>query len=362
MMHQNDLGALVITRSHDVRYLTGLGQENDTNPVCCIILRDESPRLVVSDSHSTMYLHGALSSSMETYPMGISNEWCPNDYPIFWDTVANVLSESGVADSIIGLQQDHVSVNEFSYLRRRLPDAGFADISDVLWRARQIKDPGEIEAIRAAVRIAEIGVRTGMEIVVPGKPLADAAVEIEAAMRNAGGQLHGVRAALMSSRRASIPCDRVESGRVQNCDLIIIDVTVSSNGYFAEVSRTVSTDHPDKTQRRLFRAVLTAVETLENTISPGIPIADAARRAHRSLKKLCPNDSLVGSMGCSIGLDVREPPQISMSGRGVFREGMVFSVHPTCQFGPSACAKIGDILLVTNNGCESLSHLLRETM
>ena len=91
-------------------------------------------------------------------------------------------------------------------------------------------------------------------------------------------------------------------------------------------------------------------------------IADAARRAHRSLKKLCPNDSLVGSMGCSIGLDVREPPQISMTGRGVFRERMVFSVHPACQFRPSACAKIGDILLVTNNGCESLSHLLRETM
>jgi Xaa-Pro aminopeptidase len=262
---------------------------------------------------------------------------------------------------MIGLQQEWLSVRDFEGLKQSLPDAGFKDFSSVMWRLRQIKDAAEIDAITQAVSIAEIGIRTALEIVSPEKSESDASVEIEAAMRGVGGQRKGIRAAVISGPNARFPFTHPSSRRISFDAPVVIDITVSHNGYFAEVARTVHLGTPSAEHRSLFEENLRISKKIEENIVPGITIDELVKRVTDDMGKSFPQ-GVVNPIGSSIGLDLREPPHIMSGNSTALREGMVLSIHPSCYYPSIGSTKIADVLHVTEDSCENLSQLARETM
>ncbi|MFX0107671.1 MAG: M24 family metallopeptidase, partial [Candidatus Hodarchaeota archaeon] len=201
-MRTEGVEALVVTRRQDVYYLTGYDSPTLTLPVACIITEDAQPQLIMSRMQKEALGQDALLADIRAIDDEPFNEWGNYRSVMFWDTIVAVLDNLGLKGGMVGLQQERLSVKEFDYIKTQASEAGFKDISSLLWRVRQTKDDAEIEAIRKAVKIAEIGIRTALEVANPGKTEIDASIEIEAAMRAAGGQLRGIRAAVLSGPRA----------------------------------------------------------------------------------------------------------------------------------------------------------------
>jgi Xaa-Pro aminopeptidase len=67
-------------------------------------------------------------------------------------------------------------------------------------------------------------------------------------------------------------------------------------------------------------------------------------------------------MGNSIGLDLHEPPYIVPGIQQSLREEMVFYIYPTGFVPGVGIVKMADVVLITEDGCENLTSLARETI
>jgi len=361
-MKSENVEALLVTRRQDVRYLTGYESPTNTLPTGCVIIVDEQPQLVMSNLQHEALGQESIMARVHTLDDKPFDEWGLYRSSMFWDSIVKILEDSGVQNSMIGLQQERLSVREFEHLKTKIPGAGFRDLSSLLWRLRQIKDDAEIEAIRKAVKIAEIGIRTALEIVTPGKTEADASVEIEAAMRAAGGQPRGIRAAVLSGKRGRFPFAQPTANRIGGNEPVVIDVTVSESGYFSEVARTLHTGIPTEPQQKAYDAVLRACKAAEDKMAAGTNVSDVYGRVAKKLGKKTPIGSFLQPLGNSIGLDLQEPPLMVSFSKASLREGMVVSLHPTYYHEGVGAAKLADMLLITSRGYKNLSTITRETM
>jgi Xaa-Pro aminopeptidase len=361
-MRRDEIDSLIVTRRQDVQYLTGFQSGGYNIPIGCIISEGRQPHLILSDALQSATIGEPIQGIVRAFNTDASEDWFRAHGNAFWDEVFSVLNEIGLTRGMIGLQHDWLSVREFEKIKTSLPEAGFRDFSQALWKLRYIKDSAEIDAIRQAVEVAEIGVRTALEIVAPSKSEDEASLEIEATMRGAGGQQRGIRAAVLSGAHARFPTAQPGPDRIKTEDFVVLDITVSHSGYFAEVARTIHLGKPSNRQRALYDTILHALKTGERVMKPDVSIEEAAAQILKKVGRGFFPDIFVQPLGSSIGLDLHEPPYISPNSQYSFREGMVFTLHPTAYLPEAGSAKVADVVLVTHNGLENLGSLARETI
>lgn len=361
-MQHEGIDAVVITRPSNIRYVTGYDLPSHEVPAACIVADDARPILIVSEQQTDGVCPESVMAEVMTYSRHEFNDWNFPQGSDFWPRIVEIVRDLGVDRGTLGLERNWLSVREFDSLKSLLPDAGFVDFSKILWRLRQIKDAAEIEAIRQAVRVAEIGIRTGLEIIDIGKSETEMSLEIESVMRGAGGQLRGIRAAVLVGNHGRLPFARPGSARVAADDLVVIDVTVSFAGYFAELARTVHAGHPSADQRSLFEFALNTVDDIEKKLELGAGLGDVATRTLQNARRRGPDYVLSLPLGSSIGLDLREPPFIDPSSTSSVREGCVLSIRPVCFNTAHGTAKIADMFLMSHNRRENLASLSRETL
>ncbi len=359
LMQRESINAMIVTRNADVHYLTGYENPDDSLPAACIVVEGESPVLVISNQQLAGLNNESILTKAITFNPDPENEGDSSRGSNFWTRIADLMSDSRVDSAMIGLQYGHLTLRDFDAIKSFLPQAGFKDITDSLWRLRQIKDAAEIDMIRQATRIAEIGLRTALEAVVPGKSEVQVSVEIEAAMRAAGGQSRGIRAVVLTGTRPYRPFAVPTLDRISENSMVLIDVTVSCGGYFSEVARTLHVGTPSETQRALFRYVIDKRQSLVQHIAPGVSIGELVSKVLKSSNK---DATMCDTLGNSIGLDLREPPLIVRNSTTSIREGMVFSLHPSFFISEAGAVKVADVVVVNSKGCEVLSSVSSETM
>jgi Xaa-Pro dipeptidase len=361
-MRREEIEVLLVTRRQDVQYLTGYQYHGVNAPIGCLITEDHQPQLILPDKQELISSRDSVMAKIRTFNETISESWSRTRDTAFWNKITGILKELGLTGGMIGLQHDWLSVQEFEKLKQALPEAGFKDFSAGLWKLKNIKDAAEIDAIRKAVNISEIGIRTALELVATGKSEEQVSLEIESAMRGAGGQQRGIRAAVLSGAQAHLPFTEPGATRISHDQLVVLDITVSHSGYFGEVARTIHLGKPSDKQRKLFEYVINASRLLEKRLKPEAQIKDVAEKTLKKLGKNFPPDTIVQPFGNSIGLDLFEPPYIMPDVQQSLRKGMVFSIHPT-GFAPGVGAvKIADVVLITDDGFENFTSLARETM
>ncbi len=360
-MRRDDLDALLVTRSQDVHYLTGYYNPLHDIPVGCLLSLGQQPTLLLSELQYEAILKENFMSKIVQFSEDASGSRHPSHSESFWKKLLDVIMEDGIQNGMLGLQLEWLAVRDFERLKTALPNAGFKDFSSQLWRLRQIKGPTEIAAISEATKIAEIGVRTALEVVYPGKTEVEASIEIESAMRAAGGQLRGIRAAILTGTSAKFPFAQPSTHRISNDEPVVVDITVSQDGYFAEVARTIQTSSPNKEQRALFECNLTVADGLEENLTPNASIGEIMDSVMSEAGDDCCK-MLIQPVGNGIGLDLQEPPSLSSGSDVILREDMVISLHPTCYSKNAGTTRISDVLQVTSNGCKRLTSLAKETM
>ncbi len=362
LMRNEGIDGIIVTRPSNVQYLTGYGQTRDDMPVACVLGTDSLPVLIIPDGLLVSLPSDSVLGNAVGYSRHEYNYWDFSLESDFWQCISEVVRGASLADGEIGLELNWLSVREFEGLKKLLPDAGFRDFSQQLWHLRSVKDAAEIDAIVQAVRIAEIGMRTALELVRAGESEMAASLESESAMRRAGGQQRGIRAAVLCGAHARDPQAQPGMTRISAKDIVVIDVTVSLAGYFAEISRTCHPTTPSVHQRRLFEYSTTLLETLADGLSAGEAIGPVVERSVRMCHQSLPECTVNEPLGSSIGLDLHEPPFIESACDSVLRENAVVSLRPTCSLSDAGTVQIADMYLVTRDRLHRLSRVSLETL
>jgi Xaa-Pro aminopeptidase len=242
-------------------------------------------------------------------------------------------------------------------LESALNQAQFIDGDEILWQARSVKSPEEIEIIEEAVQIAEIGIRAGIDTIREGIRECELAGAIIDAVISAGG--HGLYAvpAVVSSGERWERCEEFPTEkRIRRGELVNIDEGPLFRGYYGEFARMLMIGKPDDDQKRLYQVTYRAhCETIKS-IRPGMTAAQAAAVSKQIFEAEGYSEFAEYGTGHGLGMSSAEPPWLSPDDNTVLQPGMVLAVEPAVFLPGVGGCRFEDDIVVTEDGCRQLSR------
>jgi Xaa-Pro dipeptidase len=227
------------------------------------------------------------------------------------------------------------------------------DVTGELQSARGVKDGDELEAIRAAITVADAGQAAARAAFRTGSSELEVWTETRAAMETAAGSRIPVLADLVTGARTADAGGPPGERRIEAADLLLVDLVPRVGAYWGDSCATIALGDPDETLRRTHAAALEALEAAKAAIRPGVRAGDvdgAARSVVESVGGSYPHHS-----GHGLGLTVHEEPRIVPGSEHVLEAGMVVALEPGA-YGDGWGLRVEQILLVTDDGHEVLSR------
>jgi Xaa-Pro aminopeptidase len=342
------LSGLVITPGYDLRYLVGSRAQTFERLTALVLPADGSAPTVVVPRLEL----AALRESAVTEIGAVVQDWVDGENP--YELVARALRGPGTGPVTVAVTDSMTALH-------LLPLAGVLGAvpvlaTDVLRTLRMIKDPAEIDALRkAGAAIDRVHARVP-EFLVPGRTEADVAADIAEAIVAEG---HSEVAFIIvgSGPNGADPHHECSDRELQVGDIVVVDIGGPyAPGYNSDSTRTYSIGEPDAETARRYAVLQRAQAEAVGAVRPGVTAGsvDAAARDVLAAEGLA--EVFVHRTGHGIGLSVHEEPYIVAGNEITLEPGMAFSVEPGIYFPGHWGARIEDIVIVTEDGVESVNQ------
>jgi Xaa-Pro aminopeptidase len=219
---------------------------------------------------------------------------------------------------------------------------------------RMVKDPGELETMAEAQRIAGLGMDRARELLRPGVTAHEIATEALYTMLRAGAEKTstpvwvnlGLDTCMLHGRQSPQPLGMGE--------LAIIDLTPQLEGYCANLARTFVLGEPDGRQRAMLTAYAAAVVAVREVMRPGATMTDLDTRAGEVFTEHGLAEHQVYGIGHGIGLRFEETPAptiIPPHKNVPLRVGMTVTIgHPVLALPGFSGVRFEDVYRVASDG------------
>ncbi|HTS96233.1 MAG TPA: Xaa-Pro peptidase family protein [Streptosporangiaceae bacterium] len=345
------LAALLLTPGPDLRYLTGYDAHQLERLTCLAVPAAPgggAPFLVVP----RLELPAAQASPAGGLGLEII-PWEETD-----DPYALVAARLGLAGGRVGLS-DRMWALMVLGLRDALPGTGQALASTALRELRVSKTPAEIAALRAAgeaidrVHARVPGwLRAGRTERQVAADIADAIIE--------EGHSRVDFTIVGSGPNAASPHHEVSDRKLGRGDAVVVDIGgTMPSGYCSDCTRTYVIGTPPPEFAAYYRVLQDAQQAACAAVRPGVSAEAVDAAAREPITAAGYGDYFVHRTGHGIGLECHEDPYIVSGNAEPLRPGMAFSIEPGIYPGPHG-ARIEDIVVCTEQGCERLNQASRE--
>lgn len=273
------------------------------------------------------------------------------------DDVVRYLSEIGSDSRRVAVEYVNPSITQ-ALLQRGVE---VMDGVELVGRARRMKSPDEIECMRWAIAVAELGIAKVRASVRPGITEAQLWGLLNYTNLANNGDWHDGRM-LASGPRTNPWYQEATDRRVEAGDLVGFDTDmIGPYGYCADVSRTVfcGPGRPSRRQREIYRLAKAEIDHNLTLMRPGITLNEIQAQAFQ-----VPEEFHQQAYTCVIhGVGMSdEYPRVNPRFRGatpydgVLEPGMVVCVESYMgAVGERDGVKLEEQVLITEHGVEKLS-------
>jgi Xaa-Pro dipeptidase len=220
----------------------------------------------------------------------------------------------------------------------------------------------EIGAMRQAVKIAERALAATLPKIRAGMTEREVAAELVVQTLRAGSDADLPFAPIVASGpNSALPHAFVTDRVIQPGDLLTLDWGAATRGYFADLTRTFAIGgEMDPELKKIYELVKGANAAGKAAAKPGVTCASVDAAARKVIADAGYGEFFTHRVGHGLGLEGHEEP--SMHGRNEMRleAGMTFTVEPGLYLPGRGGVRIEDDVVVTADGCESLSTYPRE--
>jgi len=259
----------------------------------------------------------------------------------------------GMGFTAIGF--DKMSADEYLMLSKTIPKVKLNQKSDFVLGLRGVKSREEINLIKEAAKLADIGAECGIEVVKSGMREYEVAAEIEYEMRRNGSEGVAFETLVASGPRSALPHGISTSRIIKKGELVVMDLGATYQGYRSDITRTLIVGQPSDKQKKIFEIVLKAQEIAFQKIRSGISGRDVDAVCREFIKKSGYGDNFIHGLGHGVGLDVHDPPRLSPSSKDVLFAGNVVTDEPGIYIEGYGGVRIEDMVLVKEEGAQMLT-------
>ena len=261
----------------------------------------------------------------------------------------------------IGIEADHLTVAERKRVADLLPRGlRLKNAPSLVEQARMVKDPNELERIRAAVKLGATLFDRALQVLRPGVKEADVAAEMEYAARRAGAEEMSFPTIIASGPRSALPHGRASSQAIAPGGFVVCDFGVILAGYCSDQTRTVWVGNASKEGRQAYEAVREAQQSAIDAVRPGVSVGDVDSAARKVLREAGLGRYFTHWTGHGVGLEIHEAPRVAAGQEQVLKPGMVITIEPGVYFPGKWGVRIEDMVAVTEDGCEVLTPTSKE--
>ena len=158
------------------------------------------------------------------------------------DDLPRALAETLGAAGRLGVDETSLTLRAARKLRESLGDAWeLAGGENEVAKLREVKEAGEVDALRAAARLADEALAEVVAGGLAGRSELEVAFELELAMRRLGAQALSFPPIVASGPRGALPHAQPTGERIEPDVLVTIDWGAELDGYCSDCTRTFAT-------------------------------------------------------------------------------------------------------------------------
>lgn len=309
LLARRDLDALLITHLPNIRWLTGF---TGSAGVALVL---PSQVVLVTDFRYGVQAPQEAGAAAEVVIERSS----------VWSRVQRLVTDT--APGRTGFEAGVLSVRDADRVRGFL-GPGAEATSELVEQLRQVKDEGEVAAIREAGRLALEALAEVLPTIRAGERELDVAARLELALRLRGSEWHPFETIVASGPRSALPHARTSRRELARGDLLLIDFGARVDGYCADVTRTMVVGPADQRQRTVHALVEEAQHRARQRLRGGMSGREADTLAREVIAARGFGDAFGHSLGHGLGLEVHEAPRLAATAEAAVPTGAVVTVEP----------------------------------
>ncbi len=346
-LERSEVDAMVVGKLVDVRYLTGFTGSHGLVLAPSAAAAGRVPERFLTDFRY-------LSQSERELPAALEREIVTGE---LLDAAAGLLSGGG---GRLGFDEAQLSVKAHRRLRERLGDGWeLVGLGGVLEGLRAIKEPGEVERIRAAAQLADRALGEVLEGGLAGRTERDVAIDLELRMRRLGAEAPSFSSIVASGAHGALPHAQPRDEQIARDVLVTIDWGAQLEGYCSDCTRTYATGEGVSAQaREVYELVLRAQEAGVDAVRAGPTGREVDAVARAIIEEGGHGEDFGHGLGHGVGLEVHEGPRLSrVAGEQALAAGNVVTVEPGVYLPGSLGVRIEDLVVVGEDSHEVLTSL-----
>jgi Xaa-Pro aminopeptidase len=349
LVAERKLDALVVTDLHDIRWLTGFTGSN----AVVVVGRDHDEEPVRRFITDFRYVAQAQ-----------------DQVPDPWQRIdgGRDLGGAGLAAHLphgvrrVGFDDAGLTVAA----HRRLKNAveigqELVPVQGLVASLRAVKDAGELQAIRAAVELADAAfVEVILEGGVVGRTEREVGLRLETRMREMGATGNSFDPIVAFGAHGALPHASPRDEVIPAGVLLTVDWGCVLDGYCSDCTRTVATGPIDDEAKAVYELVLDAQRQSLAAVRAGAEAKGVDAVARGIIAAGGHGEHFGHGLGHGVGLEVHEAPTLSPRGQGKLRAGEIVTIEPGVYLPGRLGVRIEDLAAVTADGTDVYTSVAKD--
>jgi len=347
-MDEHGLDLALLFDRDNIRYFTGFRLNRVVTSILAIP-RTGDPTYIVAQLDLERAKRDCWMERIIPFPEDTPN-YLAALVPLFEGPIRRIAVET---DTVTVLQADYVKGLAGGKLE-------LVDVRPLTTELRLIKTEEEIACLREAAAIADRAMGQLLKEVCPGVSEAELAARAEYLMRLEGAEGASFEAFLMSGENAWLP-QRIASDRpLATGELAVLDMGAVFEGYSSDLTRTFAVGQVSAEQKRIFDVAAQAQRAAVDAVRPGVRACDVHAAACEIIEAQGLGAYFPHLTGHGVGVSTHEPPMLDHGVEMVLQPGMVTTLEPGVYVPGIGAARVEDMVLVTDSGCDVLTLTPRD--
>jgi Xaa-Pro aminopeptidase len=347
--------AFLITSAASVKYLSGYFYNFETGPspfhlLPAALVVGDTAFLIIADNESHQLSTPDAAIALRNYESYVYEKPldCTKQFLI---QLHEAFKQAGIGNTRIGIEQNYFPYVIARSLLSEYPNIEFVDVSAEITYLRAIKDPDEIESIRKAANLSDVGQAAVLKYAKEGITELELFSKVRLEMETTAGSRVPMMTDLVSGAATATGGGNPTNKIIDRNDLVLTDLTPCLNGYWGDSCSTIVVGKPTKEQTKIYTLVKEALEIGINAIRPGVQAkeVDLVMRRH-----LDAEGSFGHHGGHGVGIVYHEEPRIVPYNKMILEPGMVIALEPAI-YKKDYGIRLEHLVLVTRDGYNILT-------
>ena len=339
-LNENEIDAFLVSQPENRYYLSGF----DGSAGFLLITQEES--ILATDFRYTEQAKGQAPDYEILQIKGEIAEWLPG-------LVTDLKLKS------LGFEAGNLTFALYQKISEALnktqPHFKLMSLNGLVESLRAIKEAGEIELIKKAVKIADAALGYIEEIIHAGMIEKDLAWEVEKFLRENGSDGMPFDIIVASGPNAALPHAKPSAHAINAGEPVIVDLGARVGAYTSDMTRTFCVGRRDKTFDKIYKIVLDAQQEAMDKMKFEMTGGEVDSLARKVIEQAGYGEAFGHGLGHGVGLATHEQPRLGPGSTDKIVNGIVFTVEPGIYLSGWGGVRIEDVALMENDKISVIS-------